>query len=66
MFKIDRMMFRSEIASCISFIGLSETELMKLPTYVRKFYIYEHNKRAEKAQEEQETKKRNLKSKKRT
>ena len=43
MFKLDRMSFRREIDSCRSYIGISESELMKLPTYVRKFYIYEHN-----------------------
>ena len=52
MFKLDRMSFRREIDSCRSYIGISESELMKLPTYVRKFYIYEHNNRIEKINNE--------------
>lgn len=40
-----------EIVSCVKFVGIDHNTILKMPTYIRKFYISKHNQYVEKENE---------------
>lgn len=36
-----------EIISCVKFVGIDHNTILKMPTYIRKIYIFKHNQYVE-------------------